>query len=101
MRQVTSPADIPNEAHFALLVYRTEALYSPGDERSKTHPGHGYPAHTVTTTTYEHWVTCDESELHHKVTELLAVPKYGRPKPTFAVLRVEQKLPVTMTVKIG
>ncbi len=30
---------------FAVIIRRTE--YHEGDERSRTHPGHGYPAHTT------------------------------------------------------
>lgn len=97
MTQVTTPADIPEGPHFAVLVYKTETQHIPGDERSRTHPGHGYPAHTVTTTTYEHWVTCDEAALQSKVTELSAVPRYSRNQPVFAVLKVERKLTVTTT----
>jgi len=30
-----------------LAVVITESTTIPGDERSRTHPGHGYPEHTV------------------------------------------------------
>mgnify|MGYP000510051357 CR=1 FL=1 len=30
----------------------TETAHIPGDERSRTNPGHGYPAHTVTHKTF-------------------------------------------------
>jgi hypothetical protein len=33
-----------NEPHWAILTF--EQRYIPGDERSKTHPGHGYPGGT-------------------------------------------------------
>ena len=36
----TSP--LPGETHYAALVFTT--VHIPGDERSRTHPGHGYPA---------------------------------------------------------
>ena len=28
------------------LLIEKESIYIPGDERSRTNPGHGYPAHT-------------------------------------------------------
>jgi hypothetical protein len=34
--------DIPEE-HYAILVF--SSVHIPGDERSRTCPGHGYPAH--------------------------------------------------------
>ena len=44
---ITDPAKIPNEKHFAALVLKTNIDHE-GDERSRTCPGHGYPAHTET-----------------------------------------------------
>ncbi len=42
---------IPSTEHFAIL---TEvSVYIPGDERSQSHPGHGYPASTETYLSYE------------------------------------------------
>lgn len=37
-------ADIPSTPHYAILTARSIEI--PGDERSRTHPGHGYPAST-------------------------------------------------------
>lgn len=31
---------------YAVIIERS--IHHPGDERSRTHPGHGYPAHTET-----------------------------------------------------
>ena len=33
-----------NELKYAII--ETDSIYHEGDERSRTHPGHGYPAHT-------------------------------------------------------
>jgi hypothetical protein len=41
-------ADLPDGEFYAILT--PESVMIPGDERSRTHPGHGYPEHTV-----EHW----------------------------------------------
>jgi hypothetical protein len=44
-------SEIPNEPHFAIL--RTTSVTIPGDERSRSHPGHGYPESTETYITYQ------------------------------------------------
>jgi hypothetical protein len=36
--------DIPDSEFFAIL--HSRSVYIPGDERSRTNPGHGYPAST-------------------------------------------------------
>ncbi len=38
---VKTPADIPSREHWAILEGRSISI--PGDERSRTNPGHGYP----------------------------------------------------------
>jgi hypothetical protein len=41
-------------------VFYDETMTIPGDERSQTHPGHGYPEHTVTKHVVEEFKTQDE-----------------------------------------
>ena len=48
---VNSISDIPKVEHWA--IFRTGSINIPGDERSRTNPGHGYPAHTETFIRYE------------------------------------------------
>lgn len=43
MRYISNPSDLPTGPHLAVLVFSKR--YVEGDERSKTAPGHGYPAH--------------------------------------------------------
>lgn len=38
---VSTEQDFPTQKHWAILIFRS--IYIPGDERSRTHPGHGYP----------------------------------------------------------
>jgi hypothetical protein len=47
---VGSVNDLPEGEHFVILEF--DSISIPGDERSRTHPGHGYPAHTETTVKY-------------------------------------------------
>jgi hypothetical protein len=44
MKWCHSISDIPKEPHYAILEQRSITI--PGDERSRTNPGHGYPAST-------------------------------------------------------
>jgi len=39
-----SPRDIPETPHYVILT--GSSIHIPGDERSRTNPGHGYPAST-------------------------------------------------------
>lgn len=50
MKYSTNSDDIPSTTHFAAIVY--DSIYIPGDERSRTNPGHGYPAHNETVIKY-------------------------------------------------
>ena len=41
---------IPTTEHWAII--QTTQTWVPGDERSRTNPGHGYPEHTVESIDY-------------------------------------------------
>ena len=49
-KTVRSLNDIPTTAHFAII--KTVSVYIPGDERSRTNPGHGYPGGSETYISY-------------------------------------------------
>ena len=51
MTHVTGLNGIPDGPHFAIIT--TTDIYIPGDERSRTNPGHGYPEHTETSINYD------------------------------------------------
>lgn len=42
--------NMPTQPHYAVIF--TDSVTIPGDERSRTNPGHGYPEHTVGTISY-------------------------------------------------
>lgn len=63
MKRVKIPSDVPTERHFAVLIYKVHSYTIPGDERSRTNPGHGYPEHTESTHVVEHWVTLSQDDL--------------------------------------
>ena len=50
--------DVPTEPHWAILTF--SSVYIPGDERSRTNPGHGYPAETKPIVEYEVYLTEDK-----------------------------------------
>lgn len=55
---VTSPDKLPKGEHWAIIGGTSVSI--PGDLRSETNPGHGYPAHTDNFVTYEAYT--DEGE---------------------------------------
>jgi len=46
---------VPDEPHWAII--KTNSTHVPGDARSVSNPGHGYPAHTVNSINYEVYLT--------------------------------------------
>lgn len=62
MKKVKNKNDVPLVNHYAIIVYETTSVYHEGDERSRTNPGHGYPAHTETFDAFEHYVSLDKAE---------------------------------------
>ena len=52
---VNAKRDMPDEPHWAILKFGS--IHVPGDERSRTNPGHGYPAHNEPVVKYEVYLT--------------------------------------------
>ena len=50
--------DIPTTRHWAIITERRH--YTPGDERSRTHPGHGYPESYEDYINYEAYIDIEE-----------------------------------------
>jgi hypothetical protein len=57
---VSQLSDIPKVPHFALI--SADSVHVPGDERSRTNPGHGYPAHNVPTINYRWFLVREDWE---------------------------------------
>jgi hypothetical protein len=73
MKYVLKKEGFLNTPHFAAIVFTS--IYIPGDERSRTSPGHGYPAETRPIVQYitfgdriemEKWVARQEESKFHK-----------------------------------
>jgi len=56
-KYVKGASDFPEGPHLAIIDFGTITI--PGDERSRTNPGHGYPESTQTTLTYMYWAIED------------------------------------------
>jgi hypothetical protein len=59
--------DIPTSPHWAILKFST--LHIPGDERSRTHPGHGYPGSIELIIRYQ--VYTDKKEWEGEILKLV------------------------------
>lgn len=86
-------SDIPTGPHFAII--RTTSVTIPGDERSRTHPGHGYPESTETFITYQAFT--DRTEWEDEIARLSANP-YSPPFRAFAVKPATISASVSVTV---
>ncbi len=57
-KYVHNVADVPKVEHWAIM--RGSTVHIPGDERSRTNPGHGYPAENKPVMEYEVYLTTDK-----------------------------------------
>lgn len=55
---VQAPSQLPECEHWAIIGKTSVSI--PGDERSRTNPGHGYPASTEHYVTYEAFTNEDD-----------------------------------------
>lgn len=63
-------SEIPAGAHYAILTQGS--TYVPGDERSRTNPGHGYPGGTEYHLIYRAFQEADRAEWEAAIAQLLA-----------------------------
>lgn len=76
-------------------IIQTERFDVPGDERSRTNPGHGYPAHTVTSETIRTFPT---RAVWEKWIHRAKNPTFGAPKEFKAI--IYREVEVTTIVNI-
>ena len=72
-------------------------VHHEGDERSRTNPGHGYPAYTENILKIRMFVTKDEEEWHNAI-QALYVEDKGRTDVAAFVL---EKANITTQVVVG
>ena len=84
--------DIPEKAHYAII--ENSSVYIPGDERSRTCPGHGYPASTEYFIRYIAYL--DEDEWRKDIAE-----KVRQNKTDFKAMKVyPSKINISVNVDI-
>ena len=94
-----SPGDVPQGDHYAIIEF--DSVWVPGDERSRTNPGHGYPEHTEPKVNYIVFKTREAWEAEIK--DRLA-PKFGLPRENWVPVwtrRANIKTTVTVATNIG
>ncbi len=103
MKTVKSPSDVPDGHHYAILTFKSESIHIPGDERSRTNPGHGYPAETRTISSIEYTFTHNRDEWVRTIEKLekeKAAARYGREDP-YTAIEVASKASIETKVVVG
>ena len=72
MKTVRQFGDLPaRENLYVIVIFKTRVVYFPGDERSRTNPGHGCAEHYETMEGTDFLVTTNRREWLDKIGELL------------------------------
>lgn len=94
MKYVRKLSDIPKEPHYVIV--KIGSVHIPGDERSRTHPGHGYGERT------EHYpemrVTTDKTLWEKEIAEEL---QYDPKQQLFIAYFVPHIAEVKTEVKVS
>lgn len=93
---IKQPEELPQQIHFAAMVFQTKFVHHEGDERSRTHPGHGYPAYTETIHSVEYIPFKSASEMEQWVVKA-ETQKFDKPKYRLIEAR---PLSVKVTAKV-
>lgn len=100
MKRVGDQEDIPfGKAHLAIIEFGS--VYHEGDERSRTNPGHGYPAYTETTLNYTFYEHSEREVWVKRIGELMGVGQYSTKKNFIALengIRVKPELKVEVKI---
>jgi hypothetical protein len=93
-KHVSSLSDIPEGEHYAIMY--VDSIFIPGDERSRTYPGHGYPESTEAVLKYV--LFKDKMSWEAEIAER-ATTKNGYGKSFVALKVVKAKISTTVSVK--
>jgi len=93
MKYISTKDKLPEAPHLAALVF--SSIHIDGDERSRTNPGHGYPAHDKAVVEY---IAFDSREEAQKWVEQQEKSRYSAQS-----YRIIEAFPraVTTTVSVG
>jgi hypothetical protein len=90
MNYISKKDSVPSTPHYAALVF--DSIYIEGDERSRTNPGHGYPAHSESVVKYIQFT--NRAEMEKWVNEQ-ETSRYSR-KDNYRIVEVK---PLNVTLK--
>jgi hypothetical protein len=80
------------------MVFETTSIHHEGDERSRTCPGHGYPAYTEEIHTIKYIPFANHEALEKWVTAAEQKPEYGYDrKPVYQLVEVCVLNPIVKT----
>lgn len=103
MKEAKTPFDIPDGHHYAILTFTSQHVHIPGDERSRTNPGHGYPAEDRTFNSTEYTFTHNRDEWVREIQRRekeKGETRFGRPDP-YAAIEVAAKANIKVEVVVG
>jgi hypothetical protein len=84
-------SDIPQQEHWA--IFEGTSISIPGDERSRTNPGHGYPAIVEPYLQYEAYL--DKTEFEAELARRMSRGTFARP------VRGARIIPVVATTTVA
>jgi len=71
MKKITNAAEAPKGHHFAIIVFKQDSVYIPGDERSRTCPGHGYHGGNKTFNSFEYMAFDNKAEWEESLSYMI------------------------------
>lgn len=98
MKRIQGVGDFLAGHHFLIIISKTESIFIPGDERSRTNPGHGYPERTETVHSFEMIACTNETELKEQLERLY---KQDRTRMDIVVLNVAGVVKTTATIQVN
>lgn len=104
LTRVEKPAQMPTGEHWAIVIFETTSVYVEGDERSRTAPGHGYPAHYDTHSSYQYWACRDRQALENALDYMHAEQRknpYQEKKPYAVILARPATVKTTLKVEVA
>jgi hypothetical protein len=96
-KTVQNPGDIPVGKHWAIMTFGSITI--PGDERSRTNPGHGYPESTQTTTTYKLFES--EADWLAEIEKMEAPRTWGRKEDYIALVVERPSITAKVQIRVG
>ena len=96
-KSVQRSEDIPVGKHWAILSFGSITI--PGDERSRTNPGHGYPESTQVTTAYHLYET--EADWLAEIERREAPKTFGYKEGYIALIVERPSITAKVQVKVG